>query len=32
MEIKMKQDITDDACIVDFCALENITLPLDLDS
>lgn len=27
IEIKMKQDITDDACIVDFCALENITLP-----
>lgn len=28
IEIKMKQDITDDACIVDFCALKNITMLL----
>lgn len=26
IEIKMKQNITDDACIVDFCALKNITM------
>lgn len=26
IEIKMKQNITDDACIVDFCALNNITM------
>lgn len=24
----MKQNITDDACIVDFCALKNITMLL----
>lgn len=29
IEMKMK-NITDDACIVDFCALENITLPFCL--
>lgn len=28
IEIKMKQNITDDACIVDFCALKNITMLL----
>lgn len=26
----MKQNITDDACIVDFCALKNITMQVSL--